>query len=170
MIVELKQLTAHDGREVYDFLQTMPKDENGFINKVAGMPFEDFQTWCERCAINAQKTEIEDGWKVPESIYWLYVDGKPVGMGKLRHALTDSLRVAGGHIGYAIAPGERNRGYGKLLLKLLLREAAKKGIERALVTIHNDNIASIRVALGCGGVIEQVNEARNIIWFETRNA
>lgn len=167
MIVELKQLTAHDGRDVYDFLQTMPKDENGFINKVAGMPFEDFQTWCERCAINAQKTEIEDGWKVPESIYWLYVDGKPVGMGKLRHALTDSLRQAGGHIGYAIAPAERGRGYGKQLLRLSLGEAARKGIEKALVTIHNDNIASIKVALSCGGVVEKVTEERHMIWLNT---
>lgn len=167
MIVELKQLTAHDGREVYDFLQTMPKDENGFINKVAGMPFEDFQTWCQRCALSAEKTEIEDGWKVPQSIYWLYADGKPVGMGKLRHALTDSLRQAGGHIGYAIAPAERGRGYGKQLLRLLLGEAARKGIEKALVSIHNDNIASIKVALSCGGVVEKVTEERHLIWLNT---
>lgn len=116
MTIELKKLTADDGRDVYDFLQTLPKDENGFINSAAGMTVEEFRHWCARCAESAEKTEIEDGWKVPQTTYWLYVDGKPVGMGKLRHFLTDGLRMSGGHIGYAIAPDARNRGYGKLLL------------------------------------------------------
>ncbi|MBQ8311807.1 MAG: GNAT family N-acetyltransferase [Clostridia bacterium] len=167
MSIELKKLTAHDGRDAYDFLQTLPKDENGFINSAAGMTFEEFRHWCARCAESAEKTEIEDGWKVPQTTYWLYAEGKPVGMGKMRHALTDSLRVAGGHIGYAIAPDARNRGYGKLLLKGMLREARQKGIDRVLVTIHNDNVASIRVALGCGGVIEQITEERHLIWLDT---
>lgn len=168
MKVELKKLTAHDGRDVYDFLQTLPKDENGFINGAAGMTFEEFRHWCAKCAESAEKTEIEDGWKVPQTTYWLYVDGKPVGTGKLRHFLTDALRVSGGHIGYAIAADARNRGYGKLLLKGMLQEARQKGIERALVTVHNDNAASIRVALGCGGVIEQITEERHLIWLDTR--
>ena len=35
MSIELKKLTAQDGSDVYDFLQTLPKDENGFINGAA---------------------------------------------------------------------------------------------------------------------------------------
>lgn len=167
MSIELKKLTAYDGREVYDFLQMLPKDENGFINGAAGMTFEEFQLWCAKCAESAEKTEIEEGWKVPQTTYWLYAEGKPVGMGKLRHFLTDGLRMSGGHIGYAIAPDVRNRGYGKMLLKRMLREANQKGIDRVLVTIHNDNIASIRVALGCGGVIEQITKERHLIWLDT---
>ncbi len=167
MSIELKKLTANDGRDVYDFLQKLPKDENGFINSAAGMTYEEFRVWCGKCAESAEKTEIEDGWKVPQTIYWLYADGKPVGMGKLRHALTEALRKGGGHIGYAIAPEERNRGYGKLLLRGMLREARKKGIERVLVTVHNDNEASIRVAMGCGGVIEDITEERHRIWLDT---
>jgi len=167
MGVELKKLTAQDGRDVYDFLQMLPKDENGFINSAAGMTYEEFQHWCAKCAESAEKTEIEDGWKVPQTTYWLYADGKPMGMGKLRHALTDGLRVAGGHIGYAIAPDARNRGYGKLLLKGMLHEAKLKGIDRILVTVHNDNVASIRVALSCGGVIERITEERHLIWLDT---
>lgn len=167
MKVELKKLAADDGRDVYDFLQKLPKDENGFINGAAGLTFEEFRHWCARCAENAEKTEIEDGWKVPQTTYWLYVDGQPVGMGKLRHALTDALRMSGGHIGYAILADARNCGYGKLLLKGMLREARQKGIKRVLVTIHNDNMASIRVALACGGVIEKITDERHLIWLDT---
>lgn len=167
MSIELKKLTAQDGRDVYDFLQTLPKDENGFINSAAGMTFAEFRHWCAKCAESAEKTKIEDGWKVPQTTYWLYADGKPVGTGKLRHFLTDALRMSGGHIGYAIAPNARNQGYGKLLLKGMLHEAKLKGIDRVLVTVHNDNPASIRVALGCGGVIERITEERHLIWLDT---
>lgn len=166
MNVELRPLAVTDGEDVYALLQALPADENGFMNSMAGKSREEFRTWLQKQAENAKKTEIEDGWRVPSATYWLYADGRPIGMGKLRYFLTDALRESGGHIGYAIAPEARGRGYGKLLLQGLLREAAKHGVDRALITVHNDNPASIRVALGCGGVIERVSEERHYIWID----
>lgn len=107
-------------------------------------------------------------WMVPSTTYWLYVDGLPVGIGKLRHYLTDKLREEGGHCGYAIRPSCRSKGYGKLLLNLLIKKARSLGIERLLLTIQNHNIPSIKVALFNGGVIERVNEQRHYIWLECR--
>jgi predicted acetyltransferase len=37
---------------------------------------------------------------VKQSTFWLYIDGKPVTVGKLRHSLVDHLYKAGGHGGY----------------------------------------------------------------------
>ncbi|MBQ8555121.1 MAG: GNAT family N-acetyltransferase [Clostridia bacterium] len=153
------------------FCNRCPKNENGFINPAAGMCYEEYQAWLLKNEANALKTEVEDGWKVPQSTYWLYVDGRPVGIGKLRHCLTERLRQEGGHIGYAIAPEARGQGYGRLLLKGLLAEARTRGIHRALVTVHNnDNPASIRVALSCGGVVGEVNDERYLIWLDTSEA
>lgn len=166
MKFELKKLTVHDGRDVYDMLQTMPADENGFMNGVNGMSFDEFQTWLVRQAESAEKTQIEDGWKVPQSTYWLYADGRPVGVGRIRHFLTDKLREEGGHIGYAIAPDARGRGYGKILLRELMKEAGKLGIDRALITVNNDNAASIKVALANGGRIEKVSNTSHYIWVD----
>ena len=47
-----------------------------------------------------------------------------------------------------------------------LKEAAKLGICRALVTVHNDNPASIRVAMKNGGELEKVTDARHLIWVD----
>ena len=157
----MRKLAVDDGMDVYDLLQLLPADENGFMNPMAGRSEEEFRAWLVRQAANALKTEIEDGYRVPQAIFWLYADGRPVGM-------TDALRLSGGHIGYAITPGERGKGYGKLLLKGLLAEAAKRGIDRALITVNNSNLASIRVALKCGGVIERVSEDHHYIWCECR--
>lgn len=166
MKFELKRLTANDGSDVYDMLQAIPVDENGFMNGVNGMSFDEFRTWLVGQAKSAEMTQIVDGWKVPQSTYWLYVDDCPVGMGKIRHFLTDKLREEGGHIGYAIAPNARKRGYGKILLRELLKEARRLGIDRALITVYNDNAASIRVALANGGRIEKVSETSHYIWVE----
>ena len=85
----------------------------------------------------------------------------------MRHCLTDALRTAGGHIGYAIAPQYRGKGYGKELLRLLLREARDMGIGRALVTIRLDNLPSRAVALANGGVITDRTDERILVWIDT---
>ena len=164
--IELKPLSSSDGQETYNMLQEIPADENAYFNSVHGISYEEYKAWLVQEEENAQKTELEDGWKVPQSTYWLYVDGKPVGQGRIRHFLTDALREAGGNIGYAIRPTARGKGYGTILLRELMKEAAAKGIHRALVTVRNGNEASVRVALKNGGKIERVTDERHLIWVE----
>ncbi|MCL2287007.1 MAG: GNAT family N-acetyltransferase [Firmicutes bacterium] len=165
MTVELKKLSLEDGMDIYDMLQEIPKDENGFVNGCNGVAYNDYKQWLMRSDNIANGIGLED-WMVPQNIYWLYIDGKPVGMGKLRHRLTDKLKEDGGHIGYAIAPSYRNLGYGKTLVKLLIIEANKLGMGSLLLTIENHNIGSIQVAVANGGIIEKVNETRHYIWID----
>ena len=165
MNIKWKPLSASDGKDVYDMLQEISRDENGFVNNIWGRTYEAFEQWLVKSEKTAKGIGLEDG-KVPQNIYWLYVDGQPVGMGKLRHFLTDALREEGGHGGYAVRPSQRGKGYGKLILKYLLDEAKKLGIERFLVTVRNANAASIKVALANGGVIERYDEIRHYIWID----
>jgi predicted acetyltransferase len=90
---------------------------------------------------------------VPASAFWLVEDGEFVGIGSLRHKLTRSLLRFGGHIGYAVRPTKWGRGYGTLLLKLLLKEAACLGIEEVLLTCDKTNVASAKVMRKNGGVL-----------------
>ena len=75
-----------------------------------------------------------------------------LGVVSVRHRLTRSLRVFGGHIGYAIRPSERRKGYGRRILKLVLPKARKLGLKRVLVTCSPRNLASRKVIEGNGGV------------------
>lgn len=165
---KLKKISAEDGRDIYDMLQTMPKDENGLINNANGLSYEEFKGWLTAKQKESEQTGLVDGWKVPSTTYWLYADDIPVGFGNLRHFLTEALSKAGGHIGYGIAPQYRGKGYGKELLRLLLIEAKKMGLEKVLITIHTDNIASQKVALANGGVITQRTDERIYIWIQIR--
>ncbi|MDR1622926.1 MAG: GNAT family N-acetyltransferase [Synergistaceae bacterium] len=89
---------------------------------------------------------------VPASTFWLVESGEFVGIGNLRHRLTNALLRFGGHIGYAVRPTKWNRGYGTLLLKLLLKEAACLDIEEVLLTCDKTNAASAAVMRKNGGV------------------
>ena len=169
-MLELRKLSVGDGKDVYQMLQDIPLEENGLQNNVNGLTYEAYQDWLVKKQQESELDGIVDGRKVPATTYWLYADGVPVGFGKLRHFLTDALRKAGGHIGYGIAPQYRGKGYGKELLKLLLRKADEMGIDKVLVTIHLDNRASLAVALANGGAIAEQTDERFLVWINTRQA
>jgi predicted acetyltransferase len=89
---------------------------------------------------------------VANTTFWL-VDGRGevVAVSNLRHALTDKLRVEGGHIGYGVRPSARRRGHATEILRRTLGRARALGIEQALVTCAKDNSGSRATILRCGG-------------------
>jgi predicted acetyltransferase len=58
-----------------------------------------------------------------------------------------------GHIGYAVVPWKRNRGYATRALALLLPEARKEGLAWVELTTDPDNVASQKVITANGGVL-----------------
>ena len=165
MELELRKLSPKDGRDVYDLLQALPADENGFMNPASGLSYDQYRDWLRRIAARSEQVGVVDG-KVPETIFWLYEDGKPVGMGKVRHLMTEALLERGGNIGYTILPSARDRGLGKKFLALLAAESEQLHAGRLLLTIQNHNLPSIRVALANGGRIERVTADRHYIWID----
>lgn len=168
MMLELKRLSVDDGLDIYTMLQEIPAEENGLINKANGLTFDEYKEWLIVKQRDSEQEGIVDGWKVPSTTFWLYADGIPVGFGSVRHFLTETLRKAGGNIGYGIAPAFRGKGYGKELLRLLLNEAKEMEIDKVLVTILLDNIASQAVAIANGGVVTERTDERVFIWIDTK--
>ena len=166
-MLELKKLSIHDGRDIYEMLQEIPGEENGLLNKANGLTFEEYKEWLVEKQRDSEQEGLVDGWKVPYTTFWLYDDDVPVGFGSVRHFLTEALSKIGGHIGYGIVPQFRGKGYGKEILRLLLEQAQEIGIEKALVTIRLDNDASKAVALANGGVITDTTDERVLIWIDT---
>ncbi len=80
------------------------------------------------------------------------VDGEVVGRISVRFSLNDFLFQRGGHIGYAVRPAFRRRGYATEILSQGLAIARTHGVESALVTCNDDNVASAGVIERCGGV------------------
>lgn len=81
-------------------------------------------------------------------------DGRLCGMLQLRHRLTADLERFSGHIGYSVRPSERRKGIASFMLREALLHCRALGIRRALVTCREENEASRRTILSCGGVYE----------------
>ncbi|MGY4644156.1 GNAT family N-acetyltransferase [Cellulomonas sp. URHB0016] len=94
--------------------------------------------------------------RVPATFAVAVVDGDIVGRVSVRHELNDFLARVGGHIGYAVRPAFRRRGYATEILRQSLALARTVGVENALVTCDDDNVASARTIERCGGVLENV--------------
>jgi predicted acetyltransferase len=58
-----------------------------------------------------------------------------------------------GHIGYAVVPWKRGRGYATRALALMLDEARREGLPYVELTTDPDNEPSQRVILGNGGIL-----------------
>ena len=91
---------------------------------------------------------------VPALFMVAEVSGIVVGRIILRLRLNRALSLYGGHIGYAVRPNFRERGYGKEMLLESRRIAKKLGIKRLLICTPPSNEASRRVILACGGEFE----------------
>ena len=98
--------------------------------------------------------------RVGSDYYWLVDDEKDYFIGEvaIRHRLNDALNLRGGHIGYVIRYNEWGKGYGTLMLKLVLDKAKERGLDKVLITCNDSNTASARVMEKNGCILENVIE------------
>jgi len=162
----LQELTVHEPKEIQDMILEIGPGENGFVNSLCTADETVFHEKLLRNYEMARGLNME-AQLVPQTIYWLYIEGYPVGYGKLRHALNDNLLEHGGHIGYTIRPSCRNKGFGKLMLRELLRKANEINIEKVLLTCDESNIPSRRIIEASDGILAGIKEGTCKYWVST---
>ncbi len=102
--------------------------------------------------------KLADGREVPRLpgvVRWMW-NGEFCGAINLRYQPgTEELppHVAG-HVGYAVVPWKRSRGYATRALALLLPIARQAGLARVLLACDEDNVASCRVIEANGGIAD----------------
>lgn len=101
-----------------------------------------------------KKLSIGEGNKgsVPQTTYWLVEENYYVGEIQIRHIPSGKIP---NHIYYDIAPRERGKGYGKLILKLGLEKAKELGLDKVVLVCSQNNIASSKIIEANGGVLRE---------------
>lgn len=156
-MVKLKKLSLKDN--CYDLLQHIGPNENLFINEVFGESEEFYLNWVNKMLDWDKEKNLPEGY-VRQTIYLLYLDDTPIGIGKLRHKLSNKTREYGGNIGYAIDERYRGKGFGKVLFKKLISKAKQLGISELVATVEKDNLPSTKIVKDCGGKVIYENEKR----------
>jgi predicted acetyltransferase/8-oxo-dGTP pyrophosphatase MutT (NUDIX family) len=150
---------AHPSAEYRDsFLEAMHEfqGEGRFLERDLTKMANDFEGYViGLLRMKDRATQRQD--LVPETRLWLVEGGEFIGVTGIRHELNENLLAWGGHIGYAVRPSKRRRGYGKLILQLALEKSKEIGISRVLVTCSPENVASRKIIESNGGILE--NEA-----------
>ncbi len=114
-----------------------------------------YEKWLEKLVYAMDIANMQEN-KVPDLTYF-YVresDDRIIGMINIRLALNDFLRKEGGHIGYAVRPTERRKGFGTDMLAEGIKVCERIGIHEVLVSCDKENIASSGVIKNCGGVLK----------------
>jgi predicted acetyltransferase len=118
-------------------------------------PGESWTSFAARVEQERLGIDIPPDW-VPSTFLVAEVGSDIVGRSSIRHELNDHLASVGGHIGYAVRPAFRRRGYARAILRQSLVVAGDLGIRHVLITCDDDNVASIRTIESCGGMLENV--------------
>lgn len=155
----LRRLHAQFQQEDFDFLLAAGEDWDAVLDEIDR----------EALGVDLRPGRVRAEFLVAE------MDGVIVGRTSIRYALTDVLREVGGHVGYAVAPEFRRRGYATEILRLSVERLAGAGVDRVLVTCDDTNLGSIRTIERCGGVLEDVRDVGGSVpkrryWIEAAGA
>ena len=169
-MIELRASNKNLGMAEYEMLQTIENGENGFMNEVYGMSFEEYKKWLANQDDFSQGKNLSQGW-IPFTTYFLYDNNIPIGTGRIRHETSEYLQkvVGAGEIGYGISKTYRGKGYGNILFKEILKKCKEDfGYKKITLFPHKDNQATIKIMLKNGGkIIGDFKEEKIIIEIPT---
>lgn len=115
------------------------------------LDYHDFKFYCDNLEC---KTATPDF--VTDSTFFCLDEDRNIVVGavNIRHYLSESLFLDGGHIGDGVRPSERRKGIATRMIGLALEECKKLGIYRVLMVCDKDNIGSAKSIQNNGGVLE----------------
>ena len=153
--IEFRRLTILDEKAYHQYIDEFLKANERIIPTAIYDPDLSFSEWLERSHNIEKGKTLPEKW-VPATSYFLLrkSDGKILGALDLRHELNDHLLKYGGHIGYGVAPSERQKGYASYMLSAALPICKSLGITNVLITCNKENLGSARTIQKNGGVLE----------------
>lgn len=149
-----------------EFLAASPVIQGG----AAWENYDNFAQWLQYAHSFEDEATTPEGLVAADTWYGVRKsDGALVGILNFRRRLNQYLSLYDGHIGYAVRPSERRKGYAAAMLRLALETAKERGYREVMLTCSPENEASRRTILSCGGVYRHTNhspdgKAHEVYW------
>ena len=167
--------------EIIEYLEEFVKygsdiNGSGSLDKIyEGYTFEEA---LDRCLKMEDEEYAKSVGRCPGKTFLLIRedDNKVVGSINLRWNLPESMLKFGGHIGYGVRPTERRKGYNKINLYMVLKEAQKIGLDKVMLDCSVDNLGSDSTIKALGGILERCeidpsdNTKTNVYWINVNES
>ncbi len=118
----------------------------------------------EKYIAELELTEPRDGL-VPDSTFFCLDEERNIFVGavNIRHYLSETLLLDGGHIGDGVRPSERRKGIATKMIALALEECKKLGLHKVLMVCDKDNVGSAKSIINNGGILENEVEVDGVM-------
>ena len=157
-------MNLQDIKEQWEYVTALPKDENGLTNPYEGITFEEYETTVLPELMMHENPVDMPEWFVPETYYYLWDEQVLVGEYRIRHYLTEALKVGAGHIGYSIKKEYRGKGYGTKGLAMVLDIAREIVPEDEIyLRVLKSNIRSFKAINSNGAYIADEDETHYLM-------
>lgn len=157
-------MNLQDIKEQCEYVTALPKNENGLTNPYEGITFEEYETTVLPELMMHENPVGMPEWFVPETYYYLWDGQVLVGEYRIRHYLTEALKVGAGHIGYSIKKEFRGRGYGTKGLAMVLDIAREIVPEDEIyLRVLKSNIPSFKAINSNGAYIADEDETHYLM-------
>lgn len=140
-------------RYVESFLEAMREFQaEGKPEFTANITREQFSAHVRQLSDQAAGKNLKEG-HVPSKEFWITDAEGYAGKIILGLAFIPTPCRVGHHVGYAVRPSKRGRGYATTALRLLIEEARNLKIEKLMPTCGASNFASRKVIERNGGIL-----------------
>ena len=163
-MLELRKMNYKDIKQQWEYITVLPADENGLINPYEGISYEEYESVVlPKLMMHENPINMPD-WFVPETYYYLWDGDMLVGEYRIRHYLTEGLKVGAGHIGYSIKKELRGQGYGTKGLGMVLDVAREIVPEDEIyLRVLKSNIPSFKAISNNGAYIADEDETHYLM-------
>ena len=158
-MLELRKMNYDDALEQWKYVTSLPANENGLTNQYEGISFDEYtDKVLPELMMHEHPVNMPD-WFVPETFYYLWDDNTLIGEFRIRHYLTEALKMGAGHIGYSIQKDYRGKGYGTKGLALTL-DVARTIVpeEEIYLRVLKSNLPSYKVMVNNGACMAGEDE------------
>lgn len=163
-MLELRKMNLLDIKEQWEYVTALPKDENGLTNPYEGITFEEYETTVLPELMMHENPVGMPEWFVPETYYYLWDEQVLVGEYRIRHYLTEALKIGAGHIGYSIKKEYRGKGYGTKGLAMALDIAREIVPENEIyLRVLKNNTPSFKAITNNGAYIVDEDETHYLM-------
>lgn len=156
-IIRLEQASKRHQQMAEEMKNEFFHANEKIINGSALLDQMDFDEWIINVNRNHHIETVSDDWAIATTFFaFRQSDDKMIGMIDVRHELTvPFLKQYGGHIGYAVRPTERRKGYAVQMLQLALQYCCSIGLDKVMLGCYANNEASRKTIEHCGGTKTQ---------------